>query len=763
MVQYIPPNSNSIFFTFSSEGYQAPTFDNIDFNFSSILTSDLQATINIAQLYYNETYTYTKFCRKIIIGYSDTGVQTIDLPCLFGGIRDLESIIACKTLYTRTYTDLVSFLRVNYRSTSDIASYIRALYKDDTSLLSYNRAIYKSDKDFVAASRAQRSGSSSFSSFTRQAFGGSLDFFGYMRFLRGKNVQKDLSAALIDIQPKNILAFLNIIETRDLQTSIEGGYLKGFSDFYIAFNKLLHRESSTINGFLYGWDTKDLLGKIISLWKKDLNAEIFAGFFAVHKNLSSLINCVTPRYFSAHLHGYAASDLNIFTILGFLPNDLPAHIAVVREVYLAANIYGRLGLSIPYTLNAFIKGVATSNLLVYIDVNAAKNLIANIVATGKYLDLTAKIAPRTINIKRMLFIPLLSSSDLKATIQYNCQSSSFSDFSSYVYPIRNKDLKGYIIGWFSGTADNIKDLAVHINYTDYCVQNFIEISGMGHARRHAKLPLTLDKKQEYRIQNYYNLFGGSSHSILNAFIIGHLHHADLKTSLTAKPIANFTAIPSWMNPATLEAVINLTRFEERWTRFVEMMFFTNSTEDFHYFYVSGENKIYKVDKNRTWRIRVTGYSEDNSSIYRRVKVNKKFAFNLKNYKSVDEAVRDLIDRVTLFKSKNLAAFINAYDLEHRNLLANIIAKKSDTWIYNLSVNVQSRASSYLNCLAEISPNLLKDTNNLTAFIVGKSYEPQAANAVSFIFNEPGYTVSSAYYNNINWTYKQAEEFWKDGG
>ena len=239
MVQYIPPNSNSIFFTFSSEGYQAPTFDNIDFNFSSILTSDLQATINIAQLYYNETYTYTKFCRKIIIGYSDTGVQTIDLPCLFGGIRDLESIIACKTLYTRTYTDLVSFLRVNYRSTSDIASYIRALYKDNTSLLSYNRAIYKSGKDFVAASRAQRSGSSSFSSFTRQAFGGSLDFFGYMRFLRGKNVQKDLSAALIDIQPKNILAFLNIIETRDLQTSIEGDYLKGFSDFYIAFNKLL--------------------------------------------------------------------------------------------------------------------------------------------------------------------------------------------------------------------------------------------------------------------------------------------------------------------------------------------------------------------------------------------------------------------------------------------------------------------------------------------------------------------------------------------
>ena len=95
-------------------------------------------------------------------------------------------------------------------------------------------------------------------------------------------------------------------------------------------------------------------------------------------------------------------------------------------------------------------------------------------------------------------------------------------------------------------------------------------------------------------------------------------------------------------------------------------------------------------------------------------------------------------------------------------MANIIAKKSNTWIYNLSVNVQSRASSYLNCLAEISPNLIKDTNNLTASIVGKSYEPQAANAVSFIFNEPGYTVSSAYYNNINWTYKQAEEFWREG-
>lgn len=762
MVDYTPPNNDSVFFNFSEGGYQKPNFDSVDFNFSAAQFKDLQAAVEVSQYYYDTTYTYTKACRKIVVGYRDNGIQVIDLPCLFGGIRDFSSLIACKSLYVTEYQDFSSYTRVLYRLSSDIIAYTRAMYTGDLSFKTYSVAIYKGEYNLVAASRAKRDSSMSFSSFVRQSYGGSSTFFSYMKFVQGHAIAFDLSAILFDIQPKNIAAFLNVIEIKDLYLNIDGVYFKGVSTFYTEFNKVLFRSTKDIQSTLYGWAIKNLFSTIRAFWTKDLRADITSGFFAIHKNLNSLIYCVTPKDFLATLHGYAASDLNAFTIFGFFPNDLPAYIDIIKFVNLRVDIVGKLGLATILNLPSYISGVNIRDFSAYIDINAAKNLAAYIDAVGKYLDLTAKIAPRTINIKRMLFVPLLEHKDLKATIQYSCKGSGFREFSSYIYPIRNKDLKAYIIGWFSGTSDNIKDLAVHINYVSYCVQNVIELSGEGHSRRHTKLQLLLSKKQEYRIQDFYNLFGGSSHALLNAYIVGHYTSSDLKATLRARPIANFTAIPSWINPSTLEAVINLTRFEERWTRFVEMMFFTNSTEDFHYFYVSGENKIYKVDKKRTWRIHVTGYTESNDTLYRRTKVNKKFVFNLKNYRSVDEAVRDLIDRVTLFKSKNLAALITAYDLEHKNLYADINVARWSSWTNNLSINIKSKAYSYLSFLATITPKLYKDTNNLTVSIVGKSYEPQNASNIRFIFNEPGYSASAVYYNNINWTYKQAEEFWKDG-
>jgi len=760
MADYIPPTIDNIFFEFTSKGYEKPAFDDIVFNFSSQQLGDLQAAISVTQLYIDTTYTYTKECRKVVVGYNDSGVQVIDLPCLFGGIRDIMADIVCKNRYVSSYKDFYTHIRSTKQETLDIFTFVRAYSTANSDLTSYSHAWYKGDSSIVAASRAERKGVLSFSSFVRQSWRSSADILGYTKFVRGHAVISDLIANIIDIQPVNMAALLNIIELRELPSLIEGVYFKGSSDFYIEFNKVQFRSNAYISSNIFGWATSDLSSRIVSFWTKDLNVHILAGFFAIHKNLSSLIFCITPKNLGATLHGYDTLNLNAFTILGFTPNDLQAFISTIKYENLLAYINGKYGVNTYLNLPAFIHGVHIRDIVSYINTIEAKNLTATIDAVGKYIDLLAKIAPRTVNIKRMLFIPLMEHKDLKATIQYSCKGSSFSDFYTEIYAIRMKDLKAHIIGWFSGTADNVRDLAAYINYNDYSVQNYITVSGYAQNKDSVLFPLVLNKKQEYRVQNYIGIAGGNSQNLLAAYIVGQLQYANLNAYIRSVPLANFTTIPSWVNPSTLEAVINLERFEERWTRFVEMLFFTNSVEDFHYFYVSGENKIYKVDKKRTWKISVTGYSQNYDTIYERTRINKKFIFNLSNYNSVDEAIKDLIDRVTLPRSLNLPATLYAYDYDNRDLFANINVKQRISWSRALSTNIVGKSSSQIDCVVSIQPTLYKDINNLTGLIVGKAYEAPEPSNITFTFKEPGY-IPAPYYNNMDWTYKQAEVFWKE--
>lgn len=760
MANYIPPDNDSVFFNFSASGYSKPNFDAVTFNFSSKQVSDLQAAIGITQLYYDTTFTYVKECRKVVVGYSSAGIQVIDLPCLFGGIRDLSFYVVCKSKFISSQKDLHTFSRTVFPSTSTLISYARARKVDSLDLTTYSHAWYKSTLDMVVATRVQRSGVAYFSSFTRKALAGSADIFGYTKFVRGHNVTSDLSADLVDIQPVNIAAALNIIELRNLVSNIEGIYFKGETSFSTEFARLFYRDSKNISSAIHGWAALDLSGRIRAFYTKDLNADLFAGFFAVVKNLSSIIYAIAPKNLAATLQGYDTLSLNAFTIMGYTPNDLQVFINIIKHENLLATIYGKFGVAVHCNLPAYLKSTNERNLLAYVDVNEARNLTAYIDAVGKYLDLSAKIAPRTINIKRMLFVPLFEHLDLKATIQYSCKSSGFNDFTAYLYPIRKLDLKAYIIGWYGGTADNIKDLAAYINYNTYITQSYINIEGFSRQQIQNTVDVNIQITNDYEVFDTYSVLCGNAHKSLLANIVGHFQSLDLQANVIAKPIANFTTTPSWVNPSTLEAVINLERFEERWTRFVEMLFFTNASEDFHYFYVSGENKIYKVDKKRTWKIYVTGYNTPEEDIFTRVKVNKKIIFNLSTYASVDDAIRDLIDRVSLYRSSDLAASINAYDFEYSNLYANLHVKQLSSWVSSIKANIKGTNQAYVSYAATIQPNLYKDTNNLTVLIVAKSYEAPAADDVLFKFKEPGYSPPSYYYN-MNWTYKEAEVFWKE--
>lgn len=850
MTSYRPP-TGSLFFNFTDSGYTPPDFLNINFTYISEKTSDLQAAITVSQLYNDSTHTYVKSCRKIVVGYSNAGVQTITLPCLFGGIRDLASYIQvsgdiysgsldlnidifAKAFYTFDleanifskpfYTfDLSSIIKPQKRSSFSLESILNIIELRDlpTSIRAQRQSLYdliasvapqKRDyydltsalniielRNLPASIRARIKALFDLQANVAPAYPYDLNAIlnvielrdlptsirvqklGLFNLLAGIRPQKqalyDLIAGIrvqkkgsYDLltytsitQPVDLLSFLNIIELRDLQSSIIGILFKGTSDLTAGFGRITFKNRSNLLANVRGWSINDLPSFIGSVHTDDLETHIF-GFYRVFKNLPSYVVSIPPANLRVDLHGYDLANLNAFTIVGYQPNDLPANITTVKPKELIAYIYGLAASSVSVDLQATIHGFFIRDLTTYIGAISAANLYADINAVGKYLDLIAYIVPKTINIKKILSISLYEHYDLKASINYNCLKSSFSDLSVSLYPINRLDLKAYIIGWFGDKADNLLDLRAFINFSDYQETNYINI----HADIYEKNALFTnhpikikDQTKFYKVTDTHSINLLNSSHILSAYITGILESRDLLGYITALPIANFTTLPSWVNPQTYEVLINLNRFEERWYRFVEMMFFTNSENEYHFFYVPEEDKVYKLDRNRTWKIQLLGFSEDTENIYFRNKTIKKFLFKLDNYATFDEALSDLIDRVSVNKYTDLTAYLQTYTYPSSDLSTTINVKKIRSWSLSCKAVVKCNQRSHTVLFSQITPELNHGLNNLTASIVGKAYEPPAdPTNIKFIFDDDTF-VAPGSYNNMNWTYKQAEDFWKE--
>jgi hypothetical protein len=115
---YSKPPLNNLPFSFSTGGYSSPDFDDLRFRFglrpSYEQTANLQAAINVIGR------DYLKECPKIIVGYSQHGIQTLNLPCIYGGIRDLGSFLNVNP----PNVDLGSYIYAESRF-YDLISYIR--------------------------------------------------------------------------------------------------------------------------------------------------------------------------------------------------------------------------------------------------------------------------------------------------------------------------------------------------------------------------------------------------------------------------------------------------------------------------------------------------------------------------------------------------------------------------------------------------------------------------------------------------------------
>jgi hypothetical protein len=858
MAIYNPPKGSNIVFNFGNSGYQPLDFFNVNLNASFKGTSTLQAAIEVSQFYTNSTFTYVKQCRKVVVGYTGSGIQVLNLPCLFGGIRDIGAIIQGQlsqvisgsidlqvrvSTLLRSYTNLSTYIKSLRTGVYDLKSYSRIFTKSIYNLSSYSRIINKYYLDLSSTlialaaspsvdlktyirifSRASYNLKSYIRIFTESSHNlgtysriftkdylslqgnlyvsfclnlpsyikvfqrsqntlrsyiktishGSRDLLTYFKLSnRGfinlpsvaRTVHKDfisMSSYLLANQPVILGASLNIIEIRDILGYIKGEYRKGFFDLYTEFDRVTLKASRNLPINIHSWDIRELGGIIHSNHTSDLYVELLAGNFGIIKNLATFLNCISPINLQAYIHSYDTKNLETITIVGYQPNDLPSNITSTQPRNLLGYIYGFKAQKIGVNLPSYIRGLEIYNLTTTITPIVASDLFVYINAIGKYKDLPSLIIPKTINIKHTLSISLYEHKDLKAVMSYNCLKSSYTTLFCSLYPINKKDLKTYIIGWFGDKAKNVLDLMAYVNSTLVQVTDFNTFFGdifIPTAPSVTHKVTSIKNKSTYKTVDYYVISNTYKASILSASIIGVPRSKDLASYITAKPIANFTTLPGWVNPKTFEVIINLNRFEERWYRFVELMFFTNKDNDYFYFFVPEENKVFKVDRNRTWKIQVVGFSDDSSSIYSRTKINKKFIFKLNNYSTIDQALNDFIDRVTLARHSDLSVYLEAYTYPSINLNATIKGVSKKSWVRDCRARIQGVNSSVLTLTSTVQPQLNKNVNNLTALIVGKAYEPPTPTNVVFKFEHT--YISPGSYNNMNWSYIQAEDFWKD--
>jgi hypothetical protein len=160
------------------------------------------------------------------------------------------------------------------------------------------------------------------------------------------------------------------------------------------------------------------------------------------------------------------------------------------------------------------------------------------------------------------------------------------------------------------------------------------------------------------------------------------------------------------------------------------MFRKDGAAPYHYFYVDGTNQIYKIDRDRCWTVWATSYDEDNETMFDRANVRTKFIFNMSNYNKMDEAIRDLIDRVSAYRESNLLANITGISpWSTTNLPANIYAYGGPkrTWAKYLSASLTAQFPEY------IPPS--GDAADLT---ISGSYTPPSFDDADLIIAYEGY-------------------------
>jgi len=621
---YTRPIASNIPFKFTTKGYTTPDSQKVRFRFGTAEFSSLKAAIAVFG------QDYIKECPTIVVGYSSGAPQILQLPCVYTGFRHLSAYL--QVLPPNVTLTAYIYAVSNYL---DISAFLRTTIQ---TYLNLSATVY------------------SIPSIHLSAFVHGFDVVNLYAELQGFELT-DLDAVISGHLPANLFACLNIIEIQDLPGYIKGEWLHGIFNLQANIYKIYQRGRLNLRGILHGYDVTDLVGLITIVYKYDLAAFIRSSTIF---DLNAFIYNIIPYNLSAQLHGFDAKLLFGSITGGYSPGHLRAYLYVVPPSNLKAVIHGYKGIKVSSNLRANVSSFYMAALTGSIVGIGSIDLAASVVIKGYSNTLQAKIRPKVVHLKKVVLVSLLEHIDLNAVINYSCFASSFSDLNGYLYPIYKNDLRAYIFSWKSD--DGYLDLAASINTALYNVEDKFDVKYVPSQPKYTSNNIVIRPRRAYYSYDTIDvLFGAYYFKNLMASVVGTLRFSNLSAYVKPHIPRNYSELPEYVKPKSHEVVIKFdTKGREKWRRFVELMFKKDGDEPYHYFYVSGENKVYKVDKTRHWTIWAYSYVSDKTDMIERNAVRTKFIFDISKYNSIDEAVRDLIDRVAVYREFDLSARINAY-------------------------------------------------------------------------------------------------------
>lgn len=643
-------------FNFTKGGYQKPSFNNVPFNWTALSSANLQAAINVLGVYQDSTYTYLKECPTYTIAYGGT-IQIIKLPCIYGGIRDIGAYIYSNPLHL----DLPAYIFVEVRF-HNLRAYIKSTTQAIKDLGAYLESVPPVNLNALIHGYAVAN----------------------LPAIIGGYASLNLPASIGAHPPADLNAILNVIEIFDLPASILGELYKGQADLGAIVNKIFQVGYKNLGAILQGWQVLDLPATIGVVYKWDLNAIIQSSSVF---NLQALLNAVAPVNLPANVHGYATKDLLAYILGGFGPGDIQASIFGIGPKDLNAYIEGFKGVEIPFDLPAILLGTQEFDLNAIIGIIDAANLGAIINATGGALNLPATIIPNVLRLKRAINVSLLEHTDLRAMINFQCFSSGFRNLHAYLYPIYKHDLSAVIWGW--KTDDGYANLAAYINGAEYNVEDKFTLTMVPDVTKFTSLRLKFGSYSSYYVEDtlpvYFNSYPAYN---LSASINGILQNYDLLASITPLIQANYTELSPGITAKSHETVI---KFSDKgipiWEKEVEIVFDKAGADPFRYFYVDDEAKVYRTERGRHWQIRVSAYHEDLDDFIERYGMRTKYVYGMSKYGSIDEAIRDLIDRTSTYRMSDIGARITCIPPVMYNLGAEINPIVVKSWVKSLGASI----------------------------------------------------------------------------
>ena len=660
MPGYTKPSINNIPFSFSTDGYSSPNFGDVPFNFSYRpsyeQTSDLQSAINVMGLYQEETYTYTKECPTIVVGYSSTGVpQILQLPCIYGGIRDIGGSIYGNP----THADLAAYI-LAVSGQGNLSAYIKSTIQSSLNLGASTFGYLPIDLPAILSGWATKD----------------LPATIYSTFL----------SSYIDLA-----AVLNVIEVRNLPASLLGVLFSGIKNITSSIFGYPPVDLSASITPLISWTAVNLSAYIKSIYFSDLGAVIQSFTMA---DLGAFAYSIPPIDLGGQLHGWDVSNLGVSLVGVYSPYDIQAYIYGVGGFKnLNSFIRGMIETQVAVDLSALLYGSNIYDMRASINSIIPTDLGAYLNSVGKSIDLPAYIVPKVIYLSKVFQVSLLEYKDMKAMINSSCFGTGYNDLYAYIRSIEKLDLRAVLYAWKQGISDNIRDLMSYINTSICTVEDRIPINFISHPLKYTQLIINFNLivRPTYRVFDTINIFFGAPiFKNLNASIMGILPSVNLPALIIPVFQWNYRDLPLNVNPKTHQIVIDFNeKWREEFRRMVEIFFQYTGDGPYKYFYVQGADKVYRSDRDRHWTIWAKSYTEISDSMIERRNVRHKYIFKMSQYSTVDEAVRDIIDRVSFYRRVNLSATIFAISPPQKNLTASIspVFTTNRRWSKNLHVSI----------------------------------------------------------------------------